>query len=102
MNAILSIVYAPVPGFPAGSVVANILATITGSAAGSTPIVQTGAPGATSIEFANVAADTYTYSVSGEDASGNTYGTAVTGTFTITAPATVTLSLPSSVTVAQT
>jgi len=98
MNAILSILYADVPGFPAGSVVATISATLTGA----TTITQTGAPGAVSIEFANVAADTYAYSVVAEDASGNKFGSPVMGTIVITAPATVTLSLPSTVSATQT
>ena len=100
MNLDLAIVYADVPGFPTGSVVAHILASITGAV---TPVAtQIALPGATSIVFANVPADTYTYSVSGVDASNNTFGTAVTGTFVVTAPATVTLSLPSTVTASQT
>lgn len=99
MNLDLGIVYADVPGFPTGSVVAHILASITGLV---TPVAtQIALPGAATIEFANVAADTYTYSVAGVDASNNTFGTPVTGTFVITAPATVTLSLPSAVTPSQ-
>ena len=99
MNAILAIAYADVPGFPAGSVVAHISASITGAV---TPVVnQIVLPGTASITFANVPADTYSFSVAGVDASGNVFGTAVTGSFTITAPATVTLSLPSTVTASQ-
>jgi len=102
MNALLAIAYALVPGFPAGSVVANIVATITGSASGNTtPQSQTVAPGTASVTFAGVAADTYTYSVGAVDANNNTLGTAVTGSFTITAPSTISLNLPASVTVTQ-
>ena len=101
-NAFLAVAYAPVPGFPAGTTVASISATITGQAAGNTtPILQTGAPGVSSIEFVNVVPDTYTYSVVAVTADGNPLGTAVTGTFTITAPTTVSLSLPSAVSVTQ-
>lgn len=100
MNAVMTVVYSLIGGFPAGSVVANVVASITGAA---TPVVsQTVAPGTATIAFDNVPADTYTYSVQAVDASNNTFGTAVTGTFTITAPTTVTLSLPSSVVVVQT
>ena len=100
MNALLAILYSDVPGFPAGSAVSHIVASITGAV---TPVqTQTVAPGAPSVTFASVPADTYTYSVAGVDSAGNTYGTAVTGTFTVTAPATVTLSLPSAVTASQT
>ena len=100
MNAVLAILYSLVPGFPAGSVVAHISASITGAV---TPVItQSVPPDTASITFANVPADTYTFSVAAMDASGNTFGTAVTGTFTITAPATVSLNLPSSVTASQT
>jgi len=99
MNLDLAIAYADVAGFPAGSVVAHILATITGLV---TPVAtQIALPGSATISFANVPADTYTYSVSGVDGSNNTFGTAVTGTFVVTAPATVTLSLPATVTASQ-
>ena len=100
MNALGSITYADVPGFPAGSVVSTIAVTLIGTA-NTTPIVQDLAPGTASVEFANIAADTYAFTVAGQDASGNVFGTAVTGTFTITAPATVTLSLPVTVTFTQ-
>lgn len=103
MNAVFAITYTPVPNFPAGSVISHIVATIIGTAAGNTtPAVQTAAPDATSIEFANVAADSYTFTVQAEDASGNTFGTPVSGSFTITTPVTVTLNLPSTVAVSQT
>jgi len=105
MNLDLAVIYANIPGFPAGSVVAVIQATVTGTAAGNTtPIVQTGAPGVASLVFPLTVADTYTYSVAALDASSppNTFGTPVTGTFAITAPATVTLSLPSTVSASQT
>ena len=101
MNAVLAIVYAPVPGFPAGSVVATIAATLVGTIS-TTPITQTATPGTADITFANLAADNYTYSVAGEDASGNIFGSPVQGSFTITTPATVTLTLPSAVTMTQT
>lgn len=103
-NLNLAVVYADIPGFPAGAAVAAITATVTGTAAGNTtPIVQVGAPGVASFTFPLTVADTYSYSVEGVDGATppNTYGTPVTGTFVITAPATVTLSLPSSVTPSQ-
>lgn len=99
MNAILAVLYSLVPGFPAGSVVASISASITGAA---TPIVtQSVPPDTAAITFANVPADSYTFSVAAVDASGNVFGTPVTGTFVIAAPTTVSLSLPSSVTASQ-
>lgn len=100
MNAVLAIVYTEVPGFPTGSVVDHIACSITGAA---TPILTANvAPGTASAEFANVPADTYTFSVVAQDAAGNDFGTPVTGSFTITAPATMTLNIPSSVTASQT
>ena len=95
MTAVMAIVYADVANFPAGSVVANIVATVTGSAA---PVSQTVPPGTSSISF-DLPPDTYNFSVAGVDASNNIFGTPVTGSFVIAAPNTVTLSLPSTVTV---
>ena len=104
MNLALVISYAPVDGFPAGSAVAAIQVTVTGTAPGNTtPIVQTGAPGTLDVSFPLTVADTYTYSVVAIDAATppDTYGTAVTGSFAIVAPATVTLTLPASVVASQ-
>ena len=94
-----AVTYAPVDGFPAGSAVANVVATITGTT--SAAVSQTVAPDAASIVFAAVAADTYAYSVAAVDATGAVIGTAVTGSFVVTAPATVSLSLPSAVVASQ-
>jgi hypothetical protein len=96
----LAIVYTDVPGFPAGSVVDHIVATVTGTA-NTTPVTQNAPPGTASIVFPSLPADTYTFSVGGTDAAGTVFGTAVTGSFTITEPTTVTLSLPSTVDVTQ-
>lgn len=95
----VSVQYSPVPGFPAGSVVDHIAAAITGSNPANS-MSQNVPPGTGSVVFTNVTADSYTFSISAVDASGNTFGTPVTGTFTAT-DTTVTLSLPSSATVAQ-
>jgi hypothetical protein len=104
MNLDLAVVYALVPNFPAGSQVAAIVATVTGTAAGNTtPIVQSAGPGVPQFVFPLTVADTYSYSVSAVDGSTppNTFGTPVTGSIVITAPATVTLNLPSTVTAVQ-
>lgn len=95
-----AVTYSPVPGFPAGSVVVNIVATITGTNPANNQ-TQTVAPNTASIVFANVVADTYQYSVAATDQAGNVFGTPVTGTFTATDNATVTLSIPASATVTQ-
>jgi hypothetical protein len=105
MNLALAISYAPIDGFPAGSAVAAIQVTVTGTTVGNTtPIVQSVAPGTSTISFPLTVADTYTYSVSAVDAATppDDFGTAVTGSFVITAPVTVTLTLPSSVVASQT
>ena len=104
MNLNLAVTYAAVAGFPAGSVVASYVATVTGTAAGNTtPIVQSvaAASAPASFVFPLTVADTYSYSVSGQDANGNTFGTPITGSFAITAPATVSLSLPATVAASQ-
>lgn len=95
-TATLTVVYADVPGFPAGSVVSHIVATVTGAV--SAAVTQTVPEGTTSVIFPALGVDTYTYSIAAQDASGAVLGTAVTGTFAVSAPATVTLSLPASAT----
>jgi hypothetical protein len=101
-NAVFAISYAAVAGFPAGSVVDHVNVTITGSATGNTtPQSQNVPPATASVTFTNLTPDTYTYSVQGMPASGAGYGTAVTGTFTITSVATISLNLPSAVAVTQ-
>lgn len=100
MNLIESITYAPsAPTFPAGTVVDHILCTLTGS---TTPAIsQSVAPLTASVTFPNVPADSYTVTAQAMDATGAPLGTAVSTTITITAPATISLNLPSAVTAAQ-
>lgn len=93
MNLDLALTYSDVPGFPVGSAVAQIVATLLGSAPGATKVSAAVGPAAAAIEFANVAADTYTYTVSNVDAAGNVLGSVVTGSFTVTTPQTISLSL---------
>ena len=102
-TATLTITYGDVPGFPAGTVLNAIIASLTETSV--TPPVSTSQkvpPGTPSIVFTDVDPGTYTMTVNGVDPSGAVLGSPFTGTFTITAPTTVTLSLPASVTVAQT
>lgn len=102
MNANLAISYVDVPGFPAGSAVAAIVASITDtSLTPPTSLTQSVTPGTASVSFPNVAAGSYSFSVAAQDSTGAVLGTPVTGTFTITAPATISLSLPSVVTPTQ-
>jgi hypothetical protein len=101
-NAVVEFIYTSVPGFAAGTVAANVVTVITGSAVGNTtPQTQSVANGATLVTFASVAADTYAYTITNTDASGTTLGTIVSGSFTITAPSTISLSLVTAATVTQ-
>lgn len=99
-NAVATLTYADVPGFPAGSVVDHVDVSIKDASGAVT--TQHVAPAATSVTFENVAAGTYTASANGVDAGGNVLGTPLSATFTISAgPATISLSLPSTLSVAQ-
>lgn len=102
MNINGSISYGNVGGFPAGSVVASIaVALIATNAANNQSATLT--PGATSLSFSNVAADTYYASVTAKDSAGNTlYGPVNSGNLTVTEPAsTVTLSVPTGASISQ-
>ena len=102
MNEVLAITYGLVPGFASGTVVANVVATITGTAAGNTaPQSQSVVPGTASVEFTGLAADTYNFTVSGVDASGNVLPPPVTGSFVLASGGTISLSLPVSVSASQ-
>lgn len=92
-NALLTIAYAQVPGFPAGTVVDHTEVTLTGP----TTVSQAVPPGITTATFTGLAPGVYIFNVFGVDASGKTLGTPVTGTFTVAA-ATISVSLPISVT----
>jgi hypothetical protein len=68
----LNLTYANTPGFPAAAVVAAILLSAVGaSAANATPVTQTVAPGTASVTFANLPADTYTFTATPVDVNGN-------------------------------
>jgi hypothetical protein len=101
-NAVASIQYSNVPGFPAGSAVDHIEVTVQGAAPGALPITQSVPPDTASVTFTALADDTYTVTVEAVDAANSVFGTPVTGSFTSsTVGSTVTLSLPASVTAAQ-
>jgi len=70
-----------------------ITATVTGSASGNTAPLNLSIPIAATSVSASLIPDTYTWTLNNEDAAGNTYGGPFTGSFTVSAPATVTLSL---------
>lgn len=86
------------PGFPAGSAVDHIRLEITGVATAQTS--QAVAVGVTTVNYTFPAPDTYTVTVQAVAADGTLYGSPVSTTYVVAAPVTVTLSLPSSVTVA--
>ena len=89
------------PTFPASAVVDHIVVSIADAAL--TPPVsvsQSIPPGTTTATFANVAPGTYTASAQAVDATGVALGAAATTTFTVAAPATISLSLPASISVA--
>lgn len=99
MNANMAITYGPVGGFPLGTVLDHLRMTITGV---STPAQSQSVPPNTSpIVFASVPADTYTYLLESIDSTGAVLATRG-GSFTVAAPATVTLQLPGAVTVTVT
>lgn len=96
-----ALTYADVPGFPAGSVLDHIVVSVTDtSVSPTTTVSQNVAPGTASVSF-DLEAGSYSFTVAGVDASGVVFGTPVTGSFSVTAPATVSLSLPSAASFSQ-
>lgn len=100
-DAVASISYSDVPGFPAGTSVGSIEVTVTPS--GGTPILQSVAPGTTSVTFTGLADGNYTADAQAVGADDSLLGSPVSTTFTIASGGggTVTLSLPSGLSVAQ-
>ena len=97
----MQITLGPVDGFPSGTVVDHIAVTVT-AAFLAAPQTQNIPPSQSSLVITGEAAGTYQYSVVGQDAANNALGTPVTGSFTLSAPATITLQLPTAVSVTQT
>jgi len=92
----ITIGYTATPGFPAGSVVDHIGVSIVGLVAANNQS-QNVAPGTTTVTV-TLNPDTYTISVQAFDVNNNAFGTAVSTTLVVSAPTTVTLNIPSSVT----
>lgn len=95
-----SIVIGPVQ-FPAGSVVDHIVVSATGSAAGNTtPLTQNvpaqTAEGTVPVTFSLIP-DTYVLSAVAVDAGGNAFGAPATFTKVVSAPADVTLLVPTAI-----
>lgn len=101
MSTVASIVYSDVPGFPPGSAVAAINVVVTPDGGPANPAVQA-PPGSTSVDLGVLAVGGYSFSVFATDANSAILGTPVTGTFSVAAPSTISLSLPSSVSMATT
>lgn len=97
----VAVTYAPVSGFPAGSVVDHITFVATGTNPANNPPPQSVPPNTASVVFKNLTPDTYTIVAQGFPASGAGWGTAVSTTITITSTATVSLQLPSALTATQ-
>ena len=85
------------PGFPEGSVVDHIRLDVVGLVTPATS--QAVAVGVTGVEYTFAVPDTYTVTVSAISPAGTVYGTAVSTVF-VREPVLVTLSIPSTVTVA--
>ncbi len=72
--------------------IATITAVLTGTG---TNVVSLTIPLAATSVSTSLQPDTYTWTLTNSDAAGNTYGGPYTGSFVVTAPTTVTLSLAS-------
>ena len=100
-NAVVTIAYSDVPGFPADAAVDHITVTCAGSNPANSARAQAVPPSTATVTFANLTPDTYTISAQGFPATGAGYGTAVSTTLTIKSTATISLSLPATLTAAQ-
>jgi len=76
--------------------IATITATLVGLLPGNT--VNLSIPPAATVDSPSLLPDTYTWTLVNADAAGNTYGGPFTGSFTVSAPTTVSLSLASGLT----
>lgn len=102
MSTVVGVItYADVPGFPAGTSVDHIVVSVTDTSVSPTTTVSQNIPAGTlSVSF-DLDAGSYTYTVAGVDGSGVVLGSPAQGSFAVTAPATVTLSLPSAASFSQ-
>lgn len=88
----ISISYADVPGFAAGTSVASVTLIVTDpSGVATNSSLQ---PGQASTTYEATAVGSYAVSAQGVDQNGNLLGSPATTSFSVDAPATVTLSLP--------
>lgn len=100
MNLDLAITYGNFSA-PAGTVVAGVVVTVIGTAAGNTtPITNSGSATETTVDIVVPEADTYNYTVQAVDGSNNPVGPAVAGSFAVV-NTNVTVSIPVSVVASQ-
>ena len=87
--------------FPAGTTFGNFLLTLTlENAPTPTTLTGTAAKGSTVVEIQNVPAGTYSATLAAVDPTGVVLGTPQTGTVTVAAPATVSINVPASLSLA--
>ena len=100
-NALVSIAYSDVAGFPADAVVDHITVTCSGSNPANSAPAQAVPPATATVTFANLTPDTYTITAQGFPATGAGWGSPVSTTITIKSTATISLSLPATLTASQ-
>lgn len=95
----IDITYGDVTGFPVGTVLSKITVSVTDPSGAVTP--QDVAPGTAEVIVTATTVGDYGFTIQAHAADGSTLGTAVTGTFSVAAPTTVSLPLPVSATVSD-
>ena len=104
-TATLAIAFA-LQTFPTGTTIADYEVTLTGTTTGAQPAqtlpASAGVPGTPAAAvFPDLQPDSYTASCQAVDASGDDIGEPATTSFTVTAPTTVSLAIPTSISVTQ-
>lgn len=97
MKALIAVAFASVPGFPPGTTIDHLQATLSGAADSS----QSVPPDATSLVFDNLPAGGYSISLVAIGSDGANLGTPATTTFTLTDTSSISLSLPATLTATQ-
>lgn len=99
IQEVINVTYTSTPGFPNGTVLGSISATITGTASGNTtPVTVSVTLGAPTITVPLIP-DTYNWTLTNKDVSGVALpGGGFTGTGIVHAPITVTLNLATGLT----
>ena len=98
-NAVAIIAYANVPGFPLGTVIDHVSVSVTDQ--NNLVTKQDVKPGDTSANFTGLADGAYQATAQAFDGHGTGLGSPATASFTITSPQTVSLSIPSALSVSQ-